>query len=784
MLVVGIGSGATVFSLINAVYFRPLPFRSTRALAVIDFFDRRRLCLHECRAELTVSDLENWTGSLPALDALALVAEYRAAIADPQEFVIGQGAAVSANLLSLLGLRPMIGRLLDAGDDRLNAPNVVVLSYAFWRDRYNADSTVIGRPLVLDGIPFVIVGVLPSEGAIGRPLFVGDSATAPFFVPISPYVARAPTRPHAFTLLGRLRAGADVGALRSQVAARLDQAPADPRASWNARVLSLRVAHARAVASAPYALFLGAVSFVLLLVCANLAGLFFARFHLRQREILVRAALGANWWQLARPFAFEGFICVGFGMVGGILLAKVATPLGKFLPIAGIPYWTPIAIDGRVFLFTAGLTLISVLLIGFGPALAASAHTSDLSLKDMSMELAPNRRGGRYRPILIAVEIQLALVLLTGAGTLGKAFVGAATRDIGRAKRSVIMASLAGRASRPLTPTEGASLAGRLVQQLGGLRGTLAVGASASGPQYPGLTREGDPQVTPVTPSLSAQLVTLDYFRASGIAVLEGRSFSRSDDANASLVTILDEETARRLFPNQLVIGRRIKLGDPISASDWMTIVGVVASTHAVLSERSHPFYPQIYQPLAQSTPTAFGISLVLSTREPTALALPSVRTAIRDVAPTVPLVRLASVEQLIDQELAPLRLTTAVLGYFALVSLAIAGLGVYGVVTQFVAKKAAEAGLRMALGAQQNSVLWLMVRPTIAYGSLGIAAGVASSLAASRVIRAFLYGESAIDPRVFVIATLVLAGTAALAAYMPARRATRVDPSVALRNL
>lgn len=784
ILAVGIGSGAAVFSLVNAVYLRPLPFHSTGALAVIELFDQRRLCLHECRAELTPNDVRDWAASLPALDALAAVTQYRATIADPEELVIGQGAAISPNLLSLLGLRPMLGRLLDESDDRPGAPNVVILSHAFWRDRYNADSTAVGRSLMLDGIPFVIIGVLPPDGAIGRPLFLGDSVTAPFFVAAGPYMARTPNRPHTFTLIGRLRPGTDIDALRTQVTARLGQVSATPQARLTARVLPLRVAHARAIASAPYFLFLGAVTLVLLLVCANLAGLFLARFHLRERETLVRTALGANRWQLARPFALEAFICVAVGTAGGILIARAGTSFARFLPVMGIPYWTPIAIDTRVLMFAVGLSALSVLLIGFVPAVVASTHTADLSLKDMSAELATSRRGGRYRSLLVAAEIQLALVVLTSAGMLGKAFVNAATRDIGRAKRSVLLISLAGRASRPLTPTEETSLADRLVERLGDLRGIAVVGASASGPQYPGFTREGDTQIFPVSPSLSAQLVTPDYFRACGMAVLAGRTFGRIDDASAPPVAVLDDETARRLFPNVRAIGRRIKFGDPTSASDWMTVIGVVASTHGLLPERSHPFYPQLYVPLAQATPSAFGISVAVSTRGPTALAVPSVRAAIQDVAATVPVVRLASVEQLIDQELAPLRLTTAVLGYFALLSLVIAALGVYGVVTQLVAKRAAEAGLRMALGAQRSSVLWLMVRPIVAFGSLGIAAGLGTSFAAARVIRAFLYGESATDLRVFAFATLILAGTAAVAAYVPARRATQVDPSVALRNL
>jgi putative ABC transport system permease protein len=782
-LAVGIGASTAVFSLVNAVYYRPLPFHPSGALVAMELFDGRKLCRHECRAELTAAELNDWTESLGAIDALAEIEQYRAVIVDRAGTAIGQGAAVSANFLSLLGVRPLLGRPFDAADDRPGAENVVVLSYSFWRDQYNGDSNVIGRELLLDGSPFQIIGVLPSTGGIGRPLFVGDSATAPFFVPLGPYTARNSERRHAFTLLGRLRPGTRLDALRAQVAVLIARSKSDPLAPQQAVVLPLRAAHARAVASAPYLLFLGAVAFVLLLVCTNLGGLFLARFQMRQREILVRAALGATWSHLARQFACEGLVCVGLGGMGGIVIASVATRLSKFLPAAGVPYWTDIVLDGRVLLFAGGLCVICVICMGIVPAIVVSSRTSDLSLKDMNADLATGRRVGRHRPVLIAVEVQLALVLLTGSGLFGKAFLTAATRDIGRAKESVVLASFAGRGTRPLTSAEERSLAERVVERLRALPGTIAAAVRASGPPYDGLTREGDSQITAVSPALVAELVTSDYFRAAGIPVTAGRTFNTLDGTSAPPVVVLDDETARWLFPNERAIGRRIKLGDATSASDWMTIVGIVATTRSSVLDRPR-FYPQLYQPLAQSAPGALGITAVTSTRGPTEAMVASVRGALREVAPNVPLVRLASIEQLIAQELAPLRLTAFVLGSFAVISLAIAALGVYGVVTQLVMKRSPEAGLRMALGAQRAGVLWLMMRSTIALTSVGIAGGLVTSLALTRVVRAFLYGESATDFRVLLSVTLALLATAAAAAFIPARRATRVDPAVALRNL
>jgi putative ABC transport system permease protein len=436
-----------------------------------------------------------------------------------------------------------------------------------------------------------------------------------------------------------------------------------------------------------------------------------------------------------------------------------------------------------VLLFAAGLCVICAMFTGLVPAIVVSSRTSDLSLKDMNADLATGRRVGRHRPVLIAVEVQLALVLLTGSGLFGKAFLNAATRDIGRAKASVVLASFAGRGTRPLTPAEERSLAERVVERLRALPRTTTAAVKASGPPYAGLTREGDSRITAVSPALVAGLVTSDYFQAAGIPVAAGRTFNTLDGPSAPPVVVLDDETARWLFPNERAIGRRIKLGDATSASDWMTIVGIVATTRGSLLDPPR-FYPQLYLPLAQSAPSASGITAVISTRGPTEAMVASVRGALEEVAPNVPLVRLASIEQLIERELAPLRLTAFVLGSFAVISLGIAALGVYGVVTQLVMKRSPEAGLRMALGAQRASVLWLMMRSTIALTSVGIAGGLVTSLALTRVVRAFLYGESVTDYRVFLSATLALLATAVAAAFVPARRATRVDPAVALRNL
>lgn len=794
-LALGIGATTAVFSLLNAVYFRPLPFHPSGELAVIELFDDRTDCRAVCKGTMTARELGGWTESLQAIDALAALSPYRAVVSDHTGAAIGQGAAVSTNLMPLLGVRPDVGRLFDSVDDRADADNVTILSHAFWVSRYGSDPAAVGSHIVLNGTPFRVIGVLSASSRIGRPLFTGDTSTAQFFVPLGPYIGSGPDRKHTLTLVARLRRGTPVESLRAQLALLLARSydnarlTANPSSNGDARrravVLPLREAHAQAVASSSYFLLFGVVTFALLIVCANLAGLFLARFHGRRHELVIRAALGATPWQQARYLAIECFLCAGAGGALGVVVAVWAGGLAKFLPARGIPYWTGVTVDGRVLLFAAGLVSLSAITIAAFSINAVRPRRAELSLRGMNTVLTGQRGSGRHQLILIAFEVLLALVLLAGAGLLGKAFLSATARDLGQARSSVLMATVAVREMDSGTAMQQRSLAERLLERLQGLPGIVRAAAHTSGPLFPGLSRDGDRQFLPANPPLSAELVTPDFFHVWSIPLISGRMFNSADGAGASSVAVLDERTAHQLFPEGRVLGRQIRLGDPSSPSPWMTVVGVVGTrARSVFPDTSGRFYPTVYQPLAQSAPRASNVGLVLRTAVPTEAMISVVRSAIHDVAPGAILVAITSVEAQLAQELAPLRLNTIVIGSFAVVSLIIAALGVYGVVAQLAVTRSAEMGLRMAIGAQPREVMRLMLQSTAIATLFGIAGGLAVSLALTRVVRVFLYGEAAIETRVLLGASFLLIVTALVAAYFPARRATRVDPSSALRNL
>ncbi|HEY9514190.1 MAG TPA: ADOP family duplicated permease [Gemmatimonadaceae bacterium] len=790
-LALGIGASTAVFSVLNAVYFSPLPFHPAGRLAVIQLFDDRAECRSVCRGGVTNLEFENWSRALPAADELAGLDVFPAIVADRSGSAVGQGAAISSHFLALLGIRPAAGRLFDSNDKRADAEHVVVLSHTFWVARYGADTAVIGSDIALNGSPFRIIGILPSSARIGRPLFTADSSTAQFFIPFEPYAALRPDREHALTLIARLRPGSDVKSLHSQMQFLLSNADHARTSSFEndsvhrrAGVLPLRRAHARAVASSSYFLLLGSVAFVLLSVCANLAGLFVVRFHGKRHDLIVRAALGATRWKQVRQLCLEALICAAGGGALGLAISIWLGQVTKLFPASSIPYWTNFSLDPRVLGFAAGLVALTAVLVGAAPVIAVRSLRTASSLRDINSTLVGVRDSGRHRLALIALEVQIALVLLSGASLFAKAFVESAGRDIGRAKQSVFIASISTRGAGLPSVSEQQRLAERILYRLHGIPGVVGVAANTSGPSFPGLSRTGDRDMTPVSPPLSAELITPEYFDTWRIPLVAGRAFNDNDAINTPAVAILDEQSAKQLFPAGHILGQQIRFGSPSSGSEWMTIVGVVGTTaRGVFPDTSSLFYPTIYQPLAQNTRPAYGVSFVVRTSSDARGTLPAIRAAIHDVAPNTPIVALTSIAAAISKELGPLRLNFVVLSVFAIISLTIAAVGVFGVVSQVVERRSPEIGLRIALGAQAGNVLWFVMRSTLIATVLGVLGGLAGSFALTGLARRFLYGGSAMDPRILLGASAALLLTSLAAAYFPARRAMRIDPSTALRN-
>jgi putative ABC transport system permease protein len=532
-------------------------------------------------------------------------------------------------------------------------------------------------------------------------------------------------------------------------------------------------------------LFLAIVALVLALVCANVAGVFLSRLHTRHHELQIRTALGCSAARLTRYCAAEGVLCAVFGGLFGVASTPPILKLSRLLPRFSVPFWTPIVVDYRALACAVALVILTAGLVGVAPAIAIRRHLARMPWREVSVTLPANRRLFVQRLLLIACQMQITIVLLTAAGLLSKTFVDAETRDLGMAKRSVLIVRLATvNATRRLTVGEQEDLCARFLHRLREIPGIVSAAARLSGPLAEGIRREGSPRFLTASLPVAPDLVTAAFFRTWSIPIVEGRAFTDHDSSTETRVTILDKETAERLFPDGHPVGQRVSLGDSASGGVPLTVVGVVGSMKgSVFANESASFYPTLYLPLAQGRPAASQLTFIIRTRGSTSAVEPFVRAAVHEVAPDFPVVSLASFASELGARTAGARLNAAVVGALAIVALIIASLGVFASVSHLVASRTREAGVRLALGAPGAHVLWTMMRPSAIATGVGVAGGIVGALAATRLIRGFLYGESPSDPTAFMFAILALTSAALLAAYIPARRLLRIDPSSALRS-
>lgn len=797
LVALSVGVSTAVFSVVNAVYLSRLPYENPWELFAIERVDARPTCRSSCEAGTTLSELREWQPRLGAAVALAGLRVYQASVATPMATELVEGSIVTTNFFQLLGLRPLLGRAFVADDGRPNAADVVVLSQSIWQGRFGGDTAILNRSIMLGRRLFRVIGIMPASAAVGRPIFDASAMTSQFFIPMGPYAARSTGGGGArfYTVLARVGSRASPERLRSQLDVLFAGAlPGDGRGAcsdvapplWRSRVTGLRQLHAQALASSNLIL-LGAVLFTALVACANLAGLFLARLSGRRHEIALRWALGAPRAALLRQHVAEGVIVAGLGGGVGILVAHWGTAVARLLlPERGIPYWTTFAIDGRVLTFAAALTSVACLLFSVIPALMLTRMAKGSDARAAGGHYSGGREVTATRRLLVGAEVACTLVLLTGAGLLVRTFADAATRDMGMAKEGVIRGFLYGRGAGIDTPTRQRALAQAVLGRLEQIPGVVA--ASLSGtpldqPDYAGLLVEGNSNVIPVgiaPPSVEG--VSPDEFLVQGIPVLHGRAFTTADGPSDPPVAIISEPTANRLFPEGNAVGRRVRFVPSSNATAWMTIVGVVGATRLSALAPTEPYHPAMYRPLTQA-PTSM-LAFALRTRGPSTALMPAVRRATHEVVPGVPLAALTSIEDRLGSQLAPLRANTVVLAVLAFFALAIAALGLYGLVAHLVTERTREIGVRIALGASGPAVIRLVMHSALVMVGWGVVAGLVASYVLTRILRSLLYGSSVSDPRVFAAAAVVLVTTALLAAYLPARRATRVDPMLALRTL
>jgi predicted permease len=780
-LALGIGASTSIFSVVNAVLLAHLPYKDPGRLAMIWGTNAGR---GRDGGPVSAGDYFEWKRKNTAFEDIAASYDNEVTltgIGNPQ-FLIGYD--FSANYFSILGVSPELGRTFSAEEDRPGGPKVVVLSDKLWRGSFLADPRILGKSITLDGEPYRVIGVMPRS----FDYVPGVQLWMPVALPAS---AVSGYEHRSIRVMGRLKPGVSVEQAQSQMTAlalQIDAEHPTTDAGNGVKITPLRKQLAGDIQT-PLLVLLGAVGFVLLIACANVASLLLARATTRHKEIAACAALGASRGRLLRQFLTESLMLSLAGGALGIALALWCTNfLVSIFPndIANlsIPRVEHIPINLPVLFFALAATVLTGLLFGVAPAMqSAGANAADI-LKESSRGASPGSRSARLRRVLVVAEIALSLVLLAGAGLLIESFERVARGNLGFQPDHVLGMEvfLAPNRYPPNQPDKQRAFVRDVLRRMKSLPGVLSVGAVSTLPLtgFWGETDflvEGRPLPKPgEMPTADNRFVTPGYFSTMRVPLLGGRDFTDADRDGGRRVAMVDETLARRFLGGNAV-GKRLNLGTP-ERPEWWEVAGVVANVKAFGLER--PDLPTIYRPYEQR-PLGVVAFTISTDSDPTAL-LKSAEQAVWDVDKDQPIFRALPMSTLAAQSVALRRVSTLLLAGFATLALVLAAVGIYGVMAYSVARRTHEIGTRMALGAQPRDILRLVLGQGARLTILGVSIGVVAALVLTRFMASILFGVSASDPLMFAGVAILLTFIALAACYFPARRAMHIDPVVALR--
>ena len=785
-MALGIGATTATFSICDAMLWKPLPLPHLDQLVMVmqrlpddpnDWVANTPADAEDIRRESTSFEgMAFWEGGS---------ANIVGAAGEPERV---KGYQVSANFFGVLGVAPARGRVFQPGEDQLGRQHEVVIGDGLWRRRFGADPEILGRPIRLDNDDYTVVGVMPEKSEF--------PITAELWTPL----ALDPEEMHSRTkrqldAMGRLKPGRTA----AQAAAEIDAIGARlarqyPDTNKNRRFVALPV---RQFLIGPYTgqyvlMLFGAVLFVLLIACANVANLEFARATGRTREVAVRTALGAGRGRLVAQFLTESVLLCLLGAALGLLVASWGLDLNR----AGMPPevekhvlgWKDISLDGRALAFTLAAAVLSGILAGLAPAWQGSRTNVNEALKEGGRGGATGRAKHRLRAILVAVEIALAVVLLVGAGLMVRGFQTLAASGERYEPATMLTLELEISENKYREGYQQAAFYRQVLERtsaIPGVRSAVAVSSMPYNGQPPWrvFTIEGKPPEPGNLPSGGYQAVSVNYFETMHIPLLAGRLLSAADGANSLRAAVISERMARRWWPGEaLPVGRRIQIGVPEEAGRWLTIVGVVGNAPQSVFNREPS--AMVYVPYVQAPRTGMDIGVRAGPEghpDPTRLA-PAVVAAIRSVDAEQPITLVATLEALRRDEALGIDYVAVWMGVFGLLALALSSIGVYGVMAYLVSEQTHEIGIRMALGAPRESVLGMVFRRGMLTAATGLAAGLAAAYALARLMASLVWGVTATDPATFIGIALALVAAAALAIYIPARRAMLIDPIVALR--
>jgi putative ABC transport system permease protein len=777
VLTVALGIGATtaMFSIVYGVVLAPLPYREPQRLVNIWSTAHKRGLPRAYVGMANVYDFRARNHVFEEVAALRAVSNFNlTGVGEPERL---NASRVSANLFPILGVTPLIGRTFTEDEDEIGHEHVTVLSYGLWQRRFAGDPSIVGRSISLNGEPHTVVGVMRADFAY--PTREIQIYTPMTFDPVE-LVDRAN---YSYLAVARLRPGVSVEQARvdiGTIAAQLEREYPKTNEGIGAEIVPM-LADTVTTVRRPLYLLLAAAAAMLLIGCANLANLLLARSLIRQRELAVRAALGAGRGRLVLQSLGELVPLLAVG--GAIGLAAAAWIVNTFVPLlpADLPRAENIALHLPVLAFTAAALLVVAMFVGVWPALEASRRGLAASVADGSRGSTGGRRRGRLRDLLVVAQIATTLWLIVGATLLARSLVELKRVNPGFNAEHVYSVHLAIPRAKYRLDRDVAAFCTRIVERIAALPGVTAVGMVnrlplAGGAQTGPVEFEGIDQRIANLPNMDWRTVTPDYFRAMQIPLVAGRSFIEADDANALPVLLIDERVAARVFGARNPIGTRARI--PIADQPWMTIVGVVG--HIRHDRLDEDVRPQIYWSYKQRPQDR--MALVAKTEGDPAAIAPALAGAIRSVDPQQPVYDARTLEAVVDRSLGGRWLQAVLLGAFASIALLLASIGVYGVIAYTVGQRRREFGIRLALGASRHEVVALVMwRGTMLFAA-GAATGLLAAVATGRLLAALLYNVSSSDLATFGFATLVLLLVALTACGIPARRAASVDPSIALR--
>ena len=770
-LALGIGANTAIFSVVDTVLLRPLPYKDSERIVNLWEANARSKTIH-----VSNPNFQDWRARSRSFDFMAEYWGFETSVTGGAEPVRAKVSGVSRDFFSVFGVTPIIGRLPSAEDHKLGANLVAVVSYGFWQRLLGGDNNLGNKKLTIEGDPADVVGVLPKGFSF--------PAEAEVWIPMETTEDTSSRTAHNYEVIAKLKSDTSVRRAQDEMTSIGEKiikeySDADPKMTVN--VVSLLDQTVGDIRPA-LLIMLAAVAFVLLIACANVANLMLSRAVSRQKEMAIRAALGAERGRIVRQLLTESVMLGIIGGVLGLLLAMWLINVLIALSPSDIPRINQVGIDGRTLAFTTGISLLTSVLFGLAPALRISKTDLTDSLKDGGRSSSGSGHQ-KLRSLLVIAEITFTVVLLVGAGLLTKSFWNLMQVNPGFNPDRVLIMDVALTAPQYLkaenTVTDFYQQSLERVKTIPGVESVGAISSLPLGPWDPNgtlyIANRPDPKAYG-----GFRIVSPEYFRAMTIPLLSGRFFTERDTTEAPAVGILAKGMVDRYWPNEDPLGKQIKFVGMDKQENWMTVVGVVGDVkHGGLDAKT---YPEVYMPIPQRTGRARYMTIVIKTKDNPANVASAVRSAVQSLDSGLP-AKFDTMERLFSKSIANRRYNMLLLGIFAGLAMVLSMIGIYGVMSYSVSQSVHEIGIRIALGAQNSNILRMVLGKGAILAGIGLVAGAGGAFALTRVMTSLLFGVTTTDPSTFIAVIAGLFAVTMLACHVPARRAMRVDPMVALRN-